>query len=48
LLKAASASALLNAFLMAMQIAFGLTAHSDGLFADGIHTQHKAVKRHVA
>jgi Co/Zn/Cd efflux system component len=38
LLKAASASALLNAFLMAMQIAIGLTAHSDGLFADGIHT----------
>jgi cation diffusion facilitator family transporter len=38
LLKAASASALLNAFLMAMQIAIGLTAHSDGLFADGVHT----------
>jgi cation diffusion facilitator family transporter len=38
LLKAASVSALLNAFLMAMQIAIGLTAHSDGLFADGIHT----------
>ncbi|MFM0734674.1 cation diffusion facilitator family transporter [Paraburkholderia sediminicola] len=38
MLKAASASALLNAFLMAMQIAIGLTAHSDGLFADGIHT----------
>ena len=38
MLKAASASALLNAFLMALQIAVGLTAHSDGLFADGIHT----------
>ncbi|MFL9882596.1 cation diffusion facilitator family transporter [Paraburkholderia agricolaris] len=38
MLKAASASALLNAFLMAMQIAIGLTAHSDGLVADGIHT----------
>ncbi|MFM0047016.1 cation diffusion facilitator family transporter [Paraburkholderia sediminicola] len=38
MLKAASASALLNAFLMAMQIAIGLTAHSDGLFADGVHT----------
>ncbi|MFM0209284.1 cation diffusion facilitator family transporter [Paraburkholderia sediminicola] len=38
MLKAASASALLNAFLMALQIAIGLTAHSDGLFADGIHT----------
>jgi cation diffusion facilitator family transporter len=38
LLKAASASALLNAFLMAMQIAIGLSAHSDGLVADGIHT----------
>jgi cation diffusion facilitator family transporter len=37
-LKAASASALLNAFLMALQIAIGLTAHSDGLLADGIHT----------
>ncbi|MFM0169578.1 cation diffusion facilitator family transporter [Paraburkholderia sediminicola] len=36
--KAASASALLNAFLSAMQIAIGLTAHSDGLFADGVHT----------
>ncbi len=36
--KAASASALLNAFLSSMQIALGLTAHSDGLFADGIHT----------
>src|ERR1700751_5462325 len=23
---------------MAMQIAIGLTAHSDGLFADGVHT----------
>lgn len=38
MLKAASASALLNAFLMAMQIAIGLSAHSDGLVADGIHT----------
>ncbi|MFM0360676.1 cation diffusion facilitator family transporter [Paraburkholderia sediminicola] len=38
MLKAASASALLNAFLMALQIAIGLTAHSDGLFADGVHT----------
>lgn len=38
MLKAASVSALLNAFLMAMQIAIGLTAHSDGLFADGVHT----------
>ena len=38
LFKAASASALLNAFLCAMQIAIGVTAHSDGLFADGIHT----------
>ncbi|MFM0505693.1 cation diffusion facilitator family transporter [Paraburkholderia caffeinilytica] len=38
MLKAASASALLNAFLMAIQITIGLTAHSDGLFADGIHT----------
>jgi divalent metal cation (Fe/Co/Zn/Cd) transporter len=38
LFKAASASALLNAFLSSMQIALGLTAHSDGLFADGIHT----------
>ncbi|SOF01191.1 cation diffusion facilitator family transporter [Burkholderia sp. OK233] len=38
MLKAASASALLNAFLMALQIAVGLTAHSDGLFADGVHT----------
>ena len=38
MLKAASASALLNAFLMALQIAIGLTAHSDGLLADGIHT----------
>lgn len=36
--KAASASALLNAFLSSMQIALGLTANSDGLFADGIHT----------
>ncbi|QQC65810.1 cation diffusion facilitator family transporter [Paraburkholderia ginsengisoli] len=36
--KAASASALLNAFLSTMQITLGLTAHSDGLFADGIHT----------
>ena len=36
--KAASSSALLNAFLMAMQITIGITAHSDGLFADGIHT----------
>ncbi|MFM0513050.1 cation diffusion facilitator family transporter [Paraburkholderia sp. RL17-373-BIF-A] len=36
--KAASASALLNAFLSAMQIAIGLMAHSDGLFADGVHT----------
>lgn len=36
--KAASASALLNAFLMAMQIAIGITAHSDGLLADGIHS----------
>jgi cation diffusion facilitator family transporter len=38
LFKAASASALLNAFLSALQIALGITAHSDGLFADGIHT----------
>jgi cation diffusion facilitator family transporter len=38
LLKAACASALLNAFLMAIQIAVGLMAHSDGLFADGVHT----------
>jgi cation diffusion facilitator family transporter len=38
LFKAASASALLNAFLSSMQIALGLTANSDGLFADGIHT----------
>jgi cation diffusion facilitator family transporter len=38
LFKAASASALLNAFLSAMQIAIGLMAHSDGLFADGVHT----------
>ncbi|MFM0643548.1 cation diffusion facilitator family transporter [Paraburkholderia bryophila] len=38
LFKAASASALLNAFLCAMQIAIGVMAHSDGLFADGIHT----------
>jgi cation diffusion facilitator family transporter len=38
LLKAASASVLLNAFLMALQIVVGLTAHSDGLFADGVHT----------
>ncbi|TDY21650.1 cation diffusion facilitator family transporter [Paraburkholderia sp. BL6665CI2N2] len=36
--KAAFASALLNAFLSAMQIAIGLMAHSDGLFADGVHT----------
>ncbi|CAB3793725.1 cation diffusion facilitator family transporter [Paraburkholderia fynbosensis] len=36
--KAASASALLNAFLSTMQITLGITAHSDGLFADGIHT----------
>ncbi|AIP35358.1 cation diffusion facilitator transporter family protein [Paraburkholderia xenovorans LB400] len=36
--KAASASALLNAFLSAMQIAIGLMADSDGLFADGVHT----------
>jgi divalent metal cation (Fe/Co/Zn/Cd) transporter len=38
LFKAASASALLNAFLSTMQITLGITAHSDGLFADGIHT----------
>ncbi|CAE6695128.1 hypothetical protein R75461_00428 [Paraburkholderia nemoris] len=38
MLKAASTSALLNAFLMALQIAIGLTAHSDGLVADGVHT----------
>jgi len=38
LFKAASASALLNAFLSSMQIALGLTANSNGLFADGIHT----------
>jgi cation diffusion facilitator family transporter len=38
LFKAASASALLNAFLSTMQIAIGLMAHSDGLFADGVHT----------
>jgi cation diffusion facilitator family transporter len=38
LFKAASASALLNAFLSTLQIALGITAHSDGLFADGIHT----------
>jgi divalent metal cation (Fe/Co/Zn/Cd) transporter len=31
-------SALLNAFLSTLQIAFGITAHSDGLFADGMHT----------
>jgi cation diffusion facilitator family transporter len=37
-LKAASTSALLNAFLSAMQIALGITAQSDGLLADGIHT----------
>lgn len=36
--KAASVSALLNAFLSAMQIAVGLMAHSDGIFADGVHT----------
>lgn len=36
--KAASTSALLNALLSAMQIALGLTAHSDGLLADGVHT----------
>ncbi|EIF34261.1 cation diffusion facilitator family transporter [Burkholderia sp. Ch1-1] len=36
--KAASASALLNAFLSAMQIAIGFMADSDGLFADGVHT----------
>ncbi|NKJ49985.1 hypothetical protein CIC12_25280 [Burkholderia sp. SG-MS1] len=36
--KAASVSALLNAFLSTMQITLGITAHSDGLFADGIHT----------
>lgn len=36
--KAASTSALLNAFLSTMQITLGITAHSDGLFADGIHT----------
>jgi divalent metal cation (Fe/Co/Zn/Cd) transporter len=29
---------LLNAFLSTMQITLGITAHSDGLFADGIHT----------
>ncbi|HZZ14190.1 MAG TPA: cation diffusion facilitator family transporter [Paraburkholderia sp.] len=38
MLKAASASAMLNAILMAMQIVIGLAAHSDGLLADGIHT----------
>jgi cation diffusion facilitator family transporter len=38
LFKAACASALLNAFLSSMQIALGLTANANGLFADGIHT----------
>jgi divalent metal cation (Fe/Co/Zn/Cd) transporter len=38
LFKAASKSALLNAFLSALQIALGITAQSDGLLADGIHT----------
>lgn len=38
LFKAASTSALLNAFLSAMQITLGVIAHSDGLFADGVHT----------
>jgi cation diffusion facilitator family transporter len=38
LFKGACASALLNAFLSTMQITLGITAHSDGLFADGIHT----------
>jgi cation diffusion facilitator family transporter len=36
--KAATTSALLNAFLMSMQLAIGMTAHSEGLVADGIHT----------
>lgn len=36
--KAAYVSAALNAALMALQIAVGLFAHSDGLVADGIHT----------
>lgn len=36
--KAAYVSAALNAALMALQIAIGLFAHSDGLVADGIHT----------
>ncbi|MFT4067103.1 cation diffusion facilitator family transporter [Paraburkholderia sp.] len=36
--RGACASALVNAFLAVMQIALGLTARSDGLFADGIHT----------
>jgi cation diffusion facilitator family transporter len=38
LFRAASASALLNAFLSTMQIALGVSAQSDGLFADGVHT----------
>jgi divalent metal cation (Fe/Co/Zn/Cd) transporter len=38
LFKAATTSALLNAFLSTMQIVLGVSAHSDGLFADGIHT----------
>ncbi|WP_144141847.1 cation diffusion facilitator family transporter [Paraburkholderia sp. BCC1884] len=36
--KAASTSALLNAFLSVLQITLGVIAHSDGLFADGVHT----------
>lgn len=36
--RAAYFSAALNAALMTMQIVVGLLAHSDGLFADGIHT----------
>lgn len=36
--KAASTSALLNALLSTLQIALGIGAHSDGLFADGIHS----------
>jgi cation diffusion facilitator family transporter len=38
LFKGACASALVNALLATMQIALGVTARSDGLFADGIHT----------
>ncbi|HEY2000238.1 cation diffusion facilitator family transporter [Paraburkholderia sp.] len=36
--RAAYVSAMLNAALMTMQIVIGLSAHSDGLVADGIHT----------